>query len=156
MLVFSNTTGTSESNRSLTVSPFLVGGFGFVRPQRSLFFANALSGERFAKGKRRTLTNSFLIWKVMKKLSKEEETRCLSLLDYDYGDYVDESMREDEEWTEVQLEKVEKYVDIDAHLVCTPLRLVYLLVVADDDLIPPHLELLESRVRFSVLLTIPF
>uniref|UniRef100_A0A9I9EEN9 Uncharacterized protein n=1 Tax=Cucumis melo TaxID=3656 RepID=A0A9I9EEN9_CUCME len=26
----------------------------------------------------------------------------------------------DEEWTEVEHEKVEKYVDIDAHLVCTP------------------------------------
>ncbi|KAA0067095.1 protein DEFECTIVE IN EXINE FORMATION 1 [Cucumis melo var. makuwa] len=46
--------------------------------------------------------------------------KCLSLHDYDYGDYVDESMWGDEEWTEVEHEKVEKYVDIDAHLVCTP------------------------------------
>ncbi|TYK28123.1 aspartic proteinase A1-like [Cucumis melo var. makuwa] len=40
--------------------------------------------------------------------------------DYDYRDYVDESMWGDEEWTEVEHEKMEKYVDIDAHLVCTP------------------------------------
>ena len=53
--------------------------------------------------------------------------RCLSLHDYDYGDYVDESMWGDEEWTEVEHEKVEKYVDIDAHLVCTPVsELLYL------------------------------
>lgn len=39
---------------------------------------------------------------------------------YDYDDYVDESMWGDEEWTEVKHEKVEEYVDIDAHLLCTP------------------------------------
>uniref|UniRef100_A0A9I9D179 Uncharacterized protein n=2 Tax=Cucumis melo TaxID=3656 RepID=A0A9I9D179_CUCME len=33
----------------------------------------------------------------------------------------------DEELTEVEHEKVEKYVDIDAHLVCTPVsELLYL------------------------------
>ncbi|XP_022151498.1 protein DEFECTIVE IN EXINE FORMATION 1 isoform X2 [Momordica charantia] len=45
---------------------------------------------------------------------------------YDYDDYVDESMWGDEEWTEVKHEKVEEYVDIDAHLLCTP-------VIADID-----------------------
>lgn len=39
---------------------------------------------------------------------------------YDYDDYVDESMWGDEEWTEVDHEKAEEYVDIDAHLLCTP------------------------------------
>ncbi|TYJ96262.1 protein DEFECTIVE IN EXINE FORMATION 1 isoform X1 [Cucumis melo var. makuwa] len=45
---------------------------------------------------------------------------------YDYDDYVDESMWGDEEWTEVKHAKVEEYVDIDAHLLCTP-------VIADID-----------------------
>ncbi|KAL5550133.1 hypothetical protein UlMin_000309 [Ulmus minor] len=45
---------------------------------------------------------------------------------YDYDDYVDESMWGDEEWTEVQHEKLEDYVNVDAHLLCTP-------VIADID-----------------------
>lgn len=45
---------------------------------------------------------------------------------YDYDDYVDESMWGDEEWTEDKHEKVEEHVDIDAHLLCTP-------VIADID-----------------------
>ncbi|KAF8042349.1 hypothetical protein BT93_A0848 [Corymbia citriodora subsp. variegata] len=45
---------------------------------------------------------------------------------YDYDDYVDESMWGDEEWTEAQHEKLEDYVNIDAHILCTP-------VIADID-----------------------
>ncbi|KAG7965009.1 hypothetical protein I3843_09G201500 [Carya illinoinensis] len=39
---------------------------------------------------------------------------------YDYDDYVDESMWGDEEWTEQQHETVEDYVNIDSHILCTP------------------------------------
>lgn len=46
---------------------------------------------------------------------------------YDYDDYVDESMWGDEEWTEDKHEKVEEYVDIDAHLLCTPVSLTFIL-----------------------------
>lgn len=42
---------------------------------------------------------------------------------YDYDDYVDESMWGDEEWTEEQHEKVEDYVNVDAHILCTPVSL---------------------------------
>ncbi|XP_062002555.1 protein DEFECTIVE IN EXINE FORMATION 1 isoform X3 [Rosa rugosa] len=45
---------------------------------------------------------------------------------YDYDDYVDEEMWGDEEWTEVQHEKIEDYVNVDAHILCTP-------VIADID-----------------------
>uniref|UniRef100_A0A5B7BQS9 DEX1 C-terminal domain-containing protein n=1 Tax=Davidia involucrata TaxID=16924 RepID=A0A5B7BQS9_DAVIN len=45
---------------------------------------------------------------------------------YDYDDYVDESMWGDEEWTEAQHEKLENYVNIDSHILCTP-------VIADID-----------------------
>lgn len=41
---------------------------------------------------------------------------------YDYDDYVDETMWGDEEWTEAQHEKLEDYVNIDAHILCTPVR----------------------------------
>lgn len=45
---------------------------------------------------------------------------------YDYDDYVDDAMWGDEEWTEAQHEKLEDYVEIDAHVLCTP-------VIADID-----------------------
>ncbi|KAL6987731.1 Protein DEFTIVE IN EXINE FORMATION 1, partial [Sarracenia purpurea var. burkii] len=45
---------------------------------------------------------------------------------YDYDDYVDDSMWGDEEWTEAKHEKVEEYVNIDSHVLCTP-------VIADID-----------------------
>ncbi|KAL7095458.1 hypothetical protein ACP275_10G025300 [Erythranthe tilingii] len=45
---------------------------------------------------------------------------------YDYDEYVDETMWGDEEWTESQHEKLEDYVHIDAHVLCTP-------VIADID-----------------------
>ncbi|OVA11081.1 hypothetical protein BVC80_1741g66 [Macleaya cordata] len=45
---------------------------------------------------------------------------------YDYDDYVDESMWGDEEWTEEKHEKIEDYVNIDSHILCTP-------VIADID-----------------------
>ncbi|CAI9098388.1 OLC1v1035025C1 [Oldenlandia corymbosa var. corymbosa] len=45
---------------------------------------------------------------------------------YDYDDYVDENLWGDEEWTEAEHEKLENYVHIDAHILCTP-------VIADID-----------------------
>ncbi|KAJ4979848.1 hypothetical protein NE237_010628 [Protea cynaroides] len=45
---------------------------------------------------------------------------------FDYDDYVDESMWGDEEWTEQNHKKMEDYVDIDSHILCTP-------VIADID-----------------------
>lgn len=39
---------------------------------------------------------------------------------YDYDDYVDESMWGDEGWTEDKHEKLEDYVNIDSHILCTP------------------------------------
>ncbi|KAF7825573.1 protein DEFECTIVE IN EXINE FORMATION 1 [Senna tora] len=45
---------------------------------------------------------------------------------YDYDDYVDGAMWGDEEWTEVKHEKLEDYVNIDSHILCTP-------VIADID-----------------------
>lgn len=39
---------------------------------------------------------------------------------YDYDDYVDESLWGDEEWTEQEHEKPEDYVNIDAHILSTP------------------------------------
>ncbi|XP_057517202.1 protein DEFECTIVE IN EXINE FORMATION 1 [Amaranthus tricolor] len=45
---------------------------------------------------------------------------------YDYDDYVDENMWGDEDWIESQHETVEDYVDIDSHILSTP-------VIADID-----------------------
>ncbi|KAK4803596.1 hypothetical protein SAY86_003413 [Trapa natans] len=45
---------------------------------------------------------------------------------YDYDDYVAESMWGNEDWIETQHEKIEDYVNIDAHILCTP-------VIADID-----------------------
>ncbi|XP_030479712.1 protein DEFECTIVE IN EXINE FORMATION 1 [Cannabis sativa] len=45
---------------------------------------------------------------------------------YDYDDYVDETMWGDEEWKEGQHEKLEDYVNVDSHILCTP-------VIADID-----------------------
>lgn len=39
---------------------------------------------------------------------------------YDYDDYVDESMWGDEEWTEVKHERLEDYVNVDSHILSTP------------------------------------
>lgn len=45
---------------------------------------------------------------------------------YDYDDYVDESMWGDEEWTEAQHEKLEDYVNIDSHILCTPVSINFI------------------------------
>lgn len=45
---------------------------------------------------------------------------------YDYDDFVDESMWGEEEWKEGEHEKLEDYVNIDSHILCTP-------VIADID-----------------------
>lgn len=44
---------------------------------------------------------------------------------YDYDDYVDEKMWGDEEWVEGQHENSEDYVNIDAHILCTPVSFIY-------------------------------
>lgn len=45
---------------------------------------------------------------------------------YDYDDYVDENMWGDEEWTETVHEQLEDFVQIDAHVLCTPVSNVML------------------------------
>nr|DAD28408.1 TPA_asm: hypothetical protein HUJ06_029876 [Nelumbo nucifera] len=40
---------------------------------------------------------------------------------YDYDDYVDESMWGDEEWTEDKHDRMEDYVNVDSHILCTPI-----------------------------------
>ncbi|XP_065852372.1 protein DEFECTIVE IN EXINE FORMATION 1 [Euphorbia lathyris] len=45
---------------------------------------------------------------------------------YDYDDYVDESLWGDEEWTEEKHENLADYVNVDSHILCTP-------VIADID-----------------------
>ncbi|KAK8946301.1 hypothetical protein KSP40_PGU004761 [Platanthera guangdongensis] len=45
---------------------------------------------------------------------------------YDYDDYVDDSMWGDAEWTEEKHENLEDYVNVDSHILCTP-------VIADID-----------------------
>jgi hypothetical protein len=44
---------------------------------------------------------------------------------YDYDDYVDESMWGDEEWKERKHERLEDYVNIDSHILCTPVSLTH-------------------------------
>lgn len=48
---------------------------------------------------------------------------------YDYEDYVDESLWGDEEWTEQQHEKIEDYVNIDSHILCTPVSLNFKILI---------------------------
>lgn len=43
---------------------------------------------------------------------------------YDYDDYVDDHLWGEEEWTEAQHEASENYVNIDSHILCTPVSLV--------------------------------
>ncbi|XP_024536256.1 protein DEFECTIVE IN EXINE FORMATION 1 [Selaginella moellendorffii] len=45
---------------------------------------------------------------------------------YDYDDYVDESMWTDDHWVQAVHEREEDFIDIDAHILCTP-------VIADID-----------------------
>lgn len=42
---------------------------------------------------------------------------------YDYDDYVDDHLWGDEEWSEAQHEASENYVNIDSHILCTPVSL---------------------------------
>ena len=44
---------------------------------------------------------------------------------YDYDDYVDESLWGDEEWNEGKHEKLEDYVNVDSHILCTPVSSSY-------------------------------
>ncbi|BBM96733.1 hypothetical protein MPTK1_1g00230 [Marchantia polymorpha subsp. ruderalis] len=46
--------------------------------------------------------------------------------DYDYDDYVNEGMWDNNEWDEGAHEKIEDFVQVDAHILCTP-------VIADID-----------------------
>lgn len=44
---------------------------------------------------------------------------------YDYDDYVDESLWGDEEWTEEKHEKLEDYVNVDSHILGTPVSIYH-------------------------------
>ncbi|CAI5508892.1 unnamed protein product [Closterium sp. Naga37s-1] len=46
---------------------------------------------------------------------------------YDYDDYVNENMWEDEDWTEAEHEADKEYILVDSHILCTP-------VIADIDI----------------------
>lgn len=48
---------------------------------------------------------------------------------YDYDDYVDENLWGDEEFTEAQHEALENYVNIDSHILCTPVCSINLVSV---------------------------
>lgn len=50
---------------------------------------------------------------------------------YDYDDYVDENMWGDEDWIESQHETVEDYVDIDSHILSTPVSAPVLILFSD-------------------------
>ncbi|KAF3795552.1 DEFECTIVE IN EXINE FORMATION 1 protein [Nymphaea thermarum] len=59
-------------------------------------------------------------------LFREGDGEMADEYNYDYDDYADESMWGTEEWTEEKHEKKENYVEIDSHVLCTP-------VIADID-----------------------
>jgi len=48
---------------------------------------------------------------------------------YDYDDYVDETMWGDEEWTEVKHDKLEDHVNVDSHILCTPVSSCFTFVL---------------------------
>lgn len=54
--------------------------------------------------------------------TEEDDEAVTDEYNYDYDDYVDESMWGDEEWTESEHEKQEDFVHIDAHILATPVR----------------------------------
>ncbi|KAI8556847.1 hypothetical protein RHMOL_Rhmol05G0287400 [Rhododendron molle] len=70
------------------------------------------------KGLEADADSSFELFRDSEELADE--------YNYDYDDYVDESLWGDEEWKEAQHEIVENYVNVDAHILCTP-------VIADID-----------------------
>eukprot|EP01018_Ginkgo_biloba_P034640 Gb_30710 [translate_table: standard] len=59
-------------------------------------------------------------------LFRDREDGLTDEYSYDYDDYVDESAWGDEDWNESQHQKEEDYVNIDSHILCTP-------VIADID-----------------------
>ena len=65
----------------------------------------------------------FLLWLWVELFRENDEPA--DEYSYDYDDHVDESMWGDKEWTERQHEKMEDYVNIDSHILCTPVSLKY-------------------------------
>ncbi|XP_031485619.1 protein DEFECTIVE IN EXINE FORMATION 1 [Nymphaea colorata] len=59
-------------------------------------------------------------------LFREGDGEMADEYNYDYDDYADESMWGTEEWTEEKHEKQKNFVEIDSHVLCTP-------VIADID-----------------------
>ncbi|CAI7761043.1 unnamed protein product, partial [Closterium sp. NIES-54] len=43
---------------------------------------------------------------------------------YDYDDYVNENMWEDEDWTEAEHEADKEFILVDSHILCTPVRVL--------------------------------
>lgn len=64
------------------------------------------------KGLEADADSSFELFRESEELADEYS--------YDYDDYIDETMWGDEEWTEQQHERAEDYVNIDSHILCTP------------------------------------
>ncbi|KAG0582223.1 hypothetical protein KC19_3G044000 [Ceratodon purpureus] len=71
--------------------------------------------------------SSFDVFRSAEEIAEEHGDQGLSdHYSYDYDDYVDESMWADDSWSEAQHLKEADFIDIDAHILCTP-------VIADID-----------------------
>lgn len=71
--------------------------------------------------------SSFDVFRSAEEIAEEHGNQGLAdHYSYDYDDYVDESMWADDSWSEAQHLKEADYIDIDAHILCTP-------VIADID-----------------------
>lgn len=64
---------------------------------------------------------SFDVFRSAEELAEDHGDQGLSdHYAYDYDDYVDESMWADDSWAEAQHVKETDYIDVDAHILCTP------------------------------------
>lgn len=67
--------------------------------------------------------SSFDVFRSAEEIAEEHGDQGLSdHYSYDYDDYVDESMWADDSWSEAQHLKEADFIDIDAHILCTPVR----------------------------------
>lgn len=68
--------------------------------------------------------SSFDVFRSAEEIAEEHGNQGLAdHYSYDYDDYVDESMWADDSWSEAQHLKEADYIDIDAHILCTPVRI---------------------------------
>lgn len=68
--------------------------------------------------------SSFDVFRSAEEIAEEHGDQGLAdHYTYDYDDYVDESMWADDSWSEGQHLKEADFIDIDAHILCTPVRI---------------------------------